>query len=96
MCDCYMAKCNNKKCKKKLNLHLGDHNTARDEIEVFCGRHIPKDNCRIFISLSEKPFQGRRIRKGWKMGIRSLTENAKNNEDDNCPNEVAEFLILDA
>ena len=46
MCDCYEAPC--KVCGLPLPVHLADWNTKRDEIEVFCKGHIPKENVRIF------------------------------------------------
>jgi len=80
MCDCYLHKC--KFCEEKLPVHLGNFETDRSEIEVFCEKHIPDHNVFIFTvvkvfneidGLSEED----KVYVGWKMGIRPLTENAK-------------------
>ena len=47
MCDCYGEKC--KECEEVIPIHLGDYETSRDEIEVYCKEHIPPVNCRIFV-----------------------------------------------
>ena len=46
MCDCYHAPC--KVCGTMLPVHLGDFNTDREEIEVFCEDHLPEYNVRVF------------------------------------------------
>ena len=46
MCDCYYHKC--KECDITLPVHLGDYDTEREEIEVFCKDHIPEYNVRVF------------------------------------------------
>jgi len=46
MCDCYLHKC--KFCEEKLPVHLGNFETDRSEIEVFCEKHIPDHNVFIF------------------------------------------------
>lgn len=50
MCDCYHARC--KVCGRYLPVHLGDYNTKRNEIEVFCQEHLPNTDIKIF-TLSE-------------------------------------------
>jgi len=97
MCDCYYHKC--KECDITLPVHLGDYDTEREEIEVFCKDHIPEYNVRVFTvkkvyedeesNFSEK----NKVSIGWKMGIRSLTENAKNNEKVNTPNLASEIDV---
>ncbi len=90
MCDCYEAKC--KVCGiSGLPVHLGDYETNRDEIEVYCKGHIPPTNCRIFVTKS----QSGRYPKKFKMGIRALTENAKKNKEINHPNLNSDFVVVD-
>jgi hypothetical protein len=90
MCDCYEANC--KICGiGKLPIHLGDWETNHHEIEVYCGSHIPPTDCRIFVT---KAICGGRKR-GWKVGIRALTENAKKNKDRNIPNIRVDFVVVD-
>ena len=38
MCDIYGAKC--AECSTRINMHLGDFNTGRDEIVVLCHKHV--------------------------------------------------------
>jgi len=90
MCDCYEATC--KVCGiGKIPVHLGDWETTRNEIEVYCGSHVPPTDCRIFVT---KAMCGR-YKKGWKMGIRALTENAKAHKDINEPNLGVDFVVVD-
>jgi hypothetical protein len=89
MCDCYDAKCHSKGCGEMLPVHLGDYNTKRDEIEVFCKQHLPIAGCRIFTITQSITYGGEKkkvLKKGWKMGIRYLTDNAKKNAVVNHPN----------
>lgn len=85
MCDLYCGNC--KVCGKDLPIHLGDWSTKRDEVEFFCGSHIPATDVRIFI-LTEEDDE---YPVGWKMGMRSLTENAKENIGKNFPNLAANW-----
>ncbi len=80
MCNCYDHKC--KECEAEIPIHLADFATDPEEIEVFCHRHIPKTDVRIFkLRKKECGFP-----RGSLIGIRSLTQNAKENEDGNEPN----------
>jgi|PlaIllAssembly_1097288.scaffolds.fasta_scaffold26604_4 hypothetical protein len=87
MCDCYEEKCAKRECDAYLPVHLADFETGRDEIQVFCARHIPARNVRIF-KIRDKIYG--RI----KMGIRYLTANAKKHADGNHPN-AAYFQIVE-
>ena len=90
MCDIYEAKC--KVCGiGGIPIHLGDYETGRDEVEIYCGGHIPPTDCRVFVL---KAMCGK-YKKGWKMGIRALTENAKNNAKHNTPNLGVDFKVVD-
>jgi hypothetical protein len=85
MCDCYTAKC--KICETLLPLHLGDYETGRTEIEVFCEKHLPNIDCRIFTLTENEDVYPI----GWQMGIRALTDNAREYKDYNHPNLAADW-----
>lgn len=90
MCDIYEAKC--AVCGiGGLRVHLGDWSTRRSEIECFCKGHLPKINARVFTVT--KRISG--YKKGWKMGIRALTENAVRNKEKNHPNINTDYDIED-
>ncbi len=40
MCDCYEATCAG--CGKEVPVHIGDFAFDRDEVEAWCGKHIPE------------------------------------------------------
>ena len=92
MCDCYGEKCHKTGCIATLPVHLGDYDTGREEIEVFCKSHIPKEDCRVF-TLTEN--HSRHFKKGWKMAIRALTDNARMNKNKNYPNLGVEWTTED-
>jgi len=78
MCDCYTDKC--KVCGEPVDMHLEDFETSQDEIEVYCGLHMPDDRTDGVV---------------WKYGdavadkkvfVRWLTKNAKEHADGNHPN----------
>lgn len=48
MCDCYEAKCEIKDCEEKIPIHIADFNFDREEIQVFCNKHLPKEKVTIF------------------------------------------------
>jgi len=39
MCDCYTAPCGRSYCWEQIDIHLGNGETARHEIAVFCADH---------------------------------------------------------
>ena len=43
MCDCYGPSCSHPGCENIVEMHLGDYLTGRDEVEIYCHFHIPKD-----------------------------------------------------
>ncbi len=45
MCDIYTATC--EVCGKRIGMHLGDYETKRDEIKVYCSKHIPPNHRHI-------------------------------------------------
>lgn len=42
MCDIYNTKC--EVCGKIIGMHLGDYETRREEVKVYCSRHIPPNH----------------------------------------------------
>jgi len=71
-------------------MHLGDYETEKDEIEVYCGKHIPEftfDPNGILAWYEEE--SGNR---NW-FFIKYLTNNAKKNWRQNHPN-VSETIWL--
>lgn len=83
MCDCYTAKCEN--CDIEIPMHLGDFNTGRDEIKIFCNKHIPTDNKEIVIHTIKGKY-AREVCNTIRVGILPLTQNAKDNMEENHPN----------
>ena len=79
MCDCYWPKC--QRCGEHVPLHISDYCMGRDEVEVFCHRHLPKRNVVVYELVSEafQPSYGRGDDfyhdppKGWRMGVRYKT-----------------------
>jgi len=88
MCDCYAAKCDHDGCTETLPVHLEDFDTGRDEISVYCAAHLPRTNVRVF-TLTDDEDAECGYPKGWRMGIRYLTDNARERADGNEPNLVA-------
>jgi hypothetical protein len=81
-------------------MHLGDYATKRTEVECFCAEHLPDKDVRVFTLTKDDltdwgDLQRVRFNKGWIMGIRYLTENARNNADGNYPNVGADWDIED-
>lgn len=80
MCDIYMAVC---KCgRRKVDMHLADYNTGRDEIVLYCNKCIPKKIKKAILweyrdSPRFKPL---------KIWVKALTENAWVNYQGNHPN----------
>ena len=83
MCDCYNAKC--EECDVEIPMHLGDFLTSRDEIKVFCRKHIPRNNKDVVIHDIEGKY-AREVCGTTKVGILPLTQNAKDNMISNHPN----------
>jgi hypothetical protein len=93
MCDICNSPC--KVCGEALPLHLGDYETDRDEVECFCAKHLPDKKVRIFTltedSMIEEYSKESEFKKGWQMGIRDLTKNARRNKKMNHPNIAADW-----
>jgi hypothetical protein len=100
MCDIYCGEC--KICGADLPVHLGDYDTKREEVEVFCSEHLPKKDVRVFTLLEDDVYEDLPYvpavvchHIGWKMGIRYLTENARENKEKNYPNIGADWETED-
>jgi hypothetical protein len=95
MCDIVNSPC--KVCGIEIPLHLGDYETSPDEVECFCGEHLPTENVRVFtLTEDDLPYEKggeSAYKKGWVMGVRSLTPNARENEHQNHPNVAADWTI---
>lgn len=77
MCDIYEARC--PVCKKKIEMHLADYATGRDEVTVLCGVCFEEDagwiNTRLW-----------RGDNGQLCVVIPLTNNAQDHELGNHPN----------
>lgn len=100
MCDIYCGEC--KICHADLPMHLGDYNTGRKEVECFCSEHLPENDVRIFTITEDEIYEDLPYIKavvlfktGWKMGIRYLTKNARDNKEMNYPNIGVDWTIED-
>jgi len=63
-------------------MHLEDFSTERNEIEVFCGSHVPEKSKRkdgVLWSIEKGKSRS-------KIFVRALTENAKSHWEGNCYN----------
>ena len=86
MCDIYTAKC--RVCGKEIEMHLGNWNTKRSEVRVYCGAHLEK------ALLQTKPVSLWRFKrclggKRWcgVVAVVLLTPTAKRNGRINHPNK---------
>ena len=95
MCDCYEHKC--QECSEYVPIHLANFGTGRNEIEVYCDKHIPVDTSDGVVwrwgdyagDYSKAPSKTRRV------FIRALTENAKAYAaDGNEPNAWCESELV--
>ena len=100
MCDCYTAKC--AKCGRDIPMHLGDFETKRDEIEVYCIRCFSDElkGTRSVIWFNNKLeqlqecFSNAEWKRVWDATIgeedyvivKSLTDNAWEHKFENHPN----------
>jgi len=66
MCDCYWTSC--KFCEEQIPVHIQDFNYNRDDLEVFCEKHLPTERATIFTLTSEED----KLPKGWRCAFRLL------------------------
>lgn len=97
MCDIYEAPC--KECGALIEMHLEGYTTAHNELDVFCYNHIPKEKVVIWKC---RLNQSSRQRKAWAMfpahkefriGVRALTDNAKEHKHGNSPNLAKSDIV---
>ena len=87
MCDCYGHGCAVPGCREVIPMHLEDFETARYEIEVYCGEHIPADTSDgVMWAFSDKETQKRPRVLQDRCFVRALTANARGHADGNLPN----------
>jgi len=104
MCDTGYKKCSGNNCKERLPFHLVDFDTDKKEIKVFCEKHLPNKNVRIFLITKmyeyewnddwTKETKTRNELMGKKMGMRYLTRNAIRHKEGNYPN-AEDFEIIE-
>lgn len=82
MCDIYVAEC--KVCGKEIDMHLGDYDTDRDEVEVYCYKHRGIKTEGVLWRVGKGGGGGFKV--GDKFWVIPLTENARNNRHHNHPN----------
>ncbi len=89
MCDCYYTKC--EICKRRLlPVHISDFCMSRDDVRIYCQKHIPKKDIVIhkliedenysaedFFSQRKERRKYTECRSGWKMGVRYLKKPPK-------------------
>ena len=98
MCDMFITGC--AICGAPLPIHLGDYETGRNEIEVFCLNHLPSHNVTVFTTTEDELDDNLPIKKfaqlypeGFCMGIRYLTVNAIENKEKNVPNIASDWEV---
>ncbi len=84
MCDCYYKRC--EVCKKGvIPVHIADFCIPRDDVRIYCRRHIPKKDVVIHKLIEDESYYAEEIfpkkkkkrkyigyRSGWQMGVRYL------------------------
>ena len=93
MCDCYTAKCNYGdltsdspvgSCTARVEMHLADFDTRRNEVQVYCEEHTPeKEDRKDGILWAYRDGEKQKWRHTF---VRALTENARKNAEGNHPN----------
>lgn len=79
MCECYKTNCC--KCKKEIEMHLGDYETRRSELVLFCSDCFPEELSNgIVWSYADKEINMDYVFIKW------LTTNAQTYADANHPN----------
>lgn len=84
MCDCYYKKC--EVCKKRfIPVHIADFCMSRDDVRIYCNKHIPKKDVVIHKLIEDESYYAQEFfpqekkkrkyighRAGWEMGVRYL------------------------
>ena len=99
MCDIFFKRCKVRGCKTKADLHLADYSTGRDEIAMFCGRHLKdaakhkRGNLRTeFVWVGDGGIWESKGKH--KIAIVPLTENAERNWSGNHPNTASDMAYV--
>ena len=58
MCDCYWPKCSAEGCNKTIPVHIGDYRFPREDVEVWCEKHIPAEPGVEVSEMKEDEFEG--------------------------------------
>jgi len=90
MCDIYFHRCEDKNCANEIEMHLEDFETDHDEIQVFCGSHIPENKTDGVLWRYHPHSQKSHSR----MFVRCLTENARSHWEGNCYNGECDSLLV--
>ncbi len=90
MCDIYSHCCDYKSCANEIEMHLEDFATDQDEIQVFCGSHIPKNKTDGVLWRYRPCSQ----KSHGRMFVRCLTNNARNHWEGNYYNGEGEPLLV--
>jgi len=90
MCDCYGHPCED--CGKVWEIHLGDFETGRDEVAVFCLGHIPENpgDGVAFVWDDSPEWE----EEAGAVYIQALTRNAVLCADDNTPNLASSYRTV--
>lgn len=94
MCDCYEQKC--EQCAEMIPVHIADFCTPRENLQVFCQKHLPESDCFIHTIIEGKQDREYDYKKGTKFGFRILDKTLFNYDDyepwDGCDPELARHL----
>jgi hypothetical protein len=75
MCNILLMPC--KVCGRNIDMHLADYDTDPEEIEIYCGKHLPEDR-------RDGILWGYRKKRVF---VRALTKNAYTHAGGNHPND---------
>jgi len=98
MCDVYFEKCAYPECEIRMYLHLANFATGRDEIEVYCYKHIPEDiSDGVLFEVDDfVDHEFPELNPGYfgKMFLRCLTQNARENWSGNDYNGTCKTIKI--
>lgn len=88
MCDCYEQKC--EQCNEIIPVHIADFCTPRENLQVFCEKHLPDHDCFIHTVIEPKHDREFDYKKGARFGFRIIDKTRFNYGDDYEPYEGCE------
>lgn len=94
MCDCYSPGC--EICDETIPVHIEDFNFPRDEVKVFCGKHLPTARATIFevtTGTDEKDEEDPYEMNGYKCAIRLRDGKIESESAGVCPNICSGYKI---